>query len=110
MTGAALRIDKLLWYLRLAPSRRAAQDMALAGHIRANGVRVTKAAQPVRCGDILTLPIAAGVRVIEVAVLPHRRGPAPEARACYRDRTAAIESDSQRGEVIDAGAPAALGG
>jgi ribosome-associated heat shock protein Hsp15 len=33
---------------------------------------------------VLTVPIAAGVRVIEVLSLPVRRGPSSEAQACYR--------------------------
>jgi ribosome-associated heat shock protein Hsp15 len=109
MTGEALRIDRLLWFLRLAPSRSVAHDWVLAGHIRANGVRVTKAALAVRPGDVLTLPMRGGVRIIEILYLPLRRGPASEAAACYLDRSAGNESDSQFGEVIDAGAPADLG-
>ncbi|MGN6500090.1 MAG: RNA-binding S4 domain-containing protein, partial [Tsuneonella sp.] len=38
----------------------------------------------VREGDVLTVPLHAGVRVIEVLALPARRGPATEAQACYR--------------------------
>jgi ribosome-associated heat shock protein Hsp15 len=108
--GAALRIDKLLWYLRLAPSRGTAQQWALAGHIRVGGQRVTKAAHAVRSGDVLTLPLFGGVRVISIIALPHRRGPASEARACYSELGRPSESDSQQGEMIDAAAPAALGG
>jgi ribosome-associated heat shock protein Hsp15 len=38
----------------------------------------------VREGDVLVLPIRDAVRVIEVLAIPERRGPAPEAQACYR--------------------------
>jgi ribosome-associated heat shock protein Hsp15 len=79
-----MRIDKLLWFLRLTKSRSIAQAMAEEGHIRLNSRRVDRAHQKIAAGDILTLPLATGVRVIELIVLPHRRGPAPEAQSCYR--------------------------
>ena len=79
-----MRIDKLLWFLRLARTRPIAQTMAEEGHIRLNGRRVDRAHQKIAPGDVLTLPLPAGVRIIEVLALPERRGPAPEAQACYR--------------------------
>lgn len=87
-----MRIDKLLWYLRLAKTRSIAQAMAEEGHIRLNSRRVDRAHQKVVAGDVLTLPLAPGVRVIELLTLPHRRGPAPEAQSCYRvlDETGAF--------------------
>lgn len=106
----SLRLDRLLWFLRLAPSRSMAQSWVAAGHIRANGQRVTKPAHPVRAGDVLTLPMRSEVRVVEILALPTRRGPAAEAAACVRSIGAGpTESDSQLGEVIDGGANADLG-
>lgn len=109
MSAAPLRIDRLLWFLRLAPSRSMAQNWVLAGHIRANGQRVIKAAHAVRVGDVLTLPTNRQVRVIEITALPQRRGPASEAATCFREHGAANESESQHREVIDDGALADLG-
>lgn len=79
-----MRVDKLLWYLRLARTRTVAQTMAEEGHMRLNGRRIDRAHQKIAPGDVLTLPTASGVRVIEVLALPGRRGPAPEAQSCYR--------------------------
>ena len=79
-----LRLDKLLWFLRLAPTRMVAQERIASGHIRLNGRRVERSAHPVCPGDVLTLPTADRVRVIGIVALPHRRGPASEAQACYR--------------------------
>ncbi len=81
---SALRIDKLLFFLRFAKSRGLAQDVVEAGHLRLNGNRVMRCAQVVVAGDRLVLPLGAGVRVIEMVNLPVRRGPATEAAACYR--------------------------
>jgi ribosomal 50S subunit-recycling heat shock protein len=86
-----MRLDKLLWYLRLAKTRAAAQQRVASGHIRLNGRRVERSAQAVAVGDVLTLPHGTQVQVIEVLALPLRRGPAPEAQGCYRvlDQTGA---------------------
>jgi ribosome-associated heat shock protein Hsp15 len=79
-----MRIDKLLWQLRLTKTRSRAQILVATGHVRRNGTRVLRASQDVVEGDTLTLPLTAGVLVIEVLALPVRRGPAVEAQACYR--------------------------
>ena len=79
-----MRVDKLLWYLRLAPTRTAAHDWVAEGHFRLNGRRIEKPSAAVCAGDFLTVPARSGVRVIEVIALPARRGPAAEAIACYR--------------------------
>ena len=42
--GATLRLDKLLWFLRLARTRALAQERVAAGHIRLNGRRVERSA------------------------------------------------------------------
>jgi ribosome-associated heat shock protein Hsp15 len=84
-----MRIDKLLWYLRFARSRSIARAMAEDGHIRLNGRRIERSACRVAVGDVLTIPLGRGVQVIEVLQVPERRGPAPEARGCYRTLDAA---------------------
>ena len=79
-----MRIDRLLFNLRIAKSRTLAQRWIAEGHIRRNGERVTRQDQPVAVGDVLTLPLRSAVLVIELLVVPARRGPGSEARACYR--------------------------
>lgn len=96
MTPGAIRIDKLLWFLRFAKSRSLSQRWIKIGHIRKNGLRVERLDLPVLPGDILTLPLRSRVVVIEILSLPMRRGPAEEARSCYRE--------------LDAGKPIAIAG
>lgn len=79
----AQRIDRFLWFVRLAPNRSAAQALAERGIVRLNGRRIERAHTAVRPGDLLTLPIGQVVRVVRIVALPGRRGPAPEARAHY---------------------------
>ncbi len=79
-----MRIDKLLWFLRLAKTRGQAQTLLAEGHSRLNGRRVERVAQGIREGDILVLPLARGVKVIEILIVPDRRGPPAEMLSCYR--------------------------
>ena len=79
-----MRIDRLLHQLRFARSRTLAQRWIAEGHLRRNGERVTRQDLDVAAGDVLTLPLANRVVVIELLTLPARRGPAKEAQACYR--------------------------
>lgn len=92
-----MRIDKLLWHLRLTKTRGLAQQLVAAGHVRRNGDRVTRVSQEIAAGDTLTVPLPAGVRVIEILALPVRRGPASEAQACYR----ALDRQPQGGLAAD---------
>lgn len=90
-----MRIDRLLCHLRFARTRSQAAAMVAAGHIRRNGNRVTRSSQDVAVGDVLTLPLATAVRLVEVIALPDRRGPAREAQACYRILGAGLDQMPQ---------------
>ena len=85
MAEAALRLDKFLWYARLARTRSVAQQVAAAGHLRIDGRVVDRAHAAVRIGNVLSFPLHGRVRVIRIEALPGRRGPAEEARALYAD-------------------------
>ncbi|MGK2909818.1 MAG: RNA-binding S4 domain-containing protein [Sphingobium sp.] len=84
-SSPTLRIDKYLWFVRLASSRTNAQKLAEEGHIRINGRRVERAHSPVRAGDLITFPFGQTARVVRVSALPQRRGPPAEAHACYEE-------------------------
>ena len=79
-----MRIDRFLHCIRLVKSRTLAQALIDAGHVRIDGKRVDKPSEPVRVGSVVALPLRGEVRVLRVLALPVRRGPAAEARACYR--------------------------
>ena len=80
-----MRIDRLLCCLRFTRTRGAAQKLVEQGHVRLNGERVTRTSREIQVGDILTLPLANRVRLVEVLDMPERRGPPRDAQACYRD-------------------------
>ena len=71
-----LRIDKFLWFSRLTRTRSLAQKIAEKGHIRCAGRRIDRAHTVVRVGDVLSVPMPDGVRVLRIESLPERRVPA----------------------------------
>lgn len=90
MTGAAgaearQRLDKWLWHARFLKTRSLAQRFCEETRIRINGTVVSKPDYRVRPGDVLTFVQGRHVRVIRVAALAERRGPASEAGALYED-------------------------
>jgi ribosome-associated heat shock protein Hsp15 len=80
-----LRIDRFLHCVRLVKSRTLAQAVINTGYVRIDGKRVEKASEGVRVGSVIALPLHERVRILRVVSLPQRRGPAPEARACYEE-------------------------
>jgi ribosome-associated heat shock protein Hsp15 len=80
-----LRLDRYLFFIRLAKSRTLAQGLIDAGHVRVDGKRVMKASEDVRVGQVIALPLRGRVRVLRVVSLPERRGPPGEARAAYQE-------------------------
>ena len=100
MTEAdAQRIDKWLWHARFARTRSAAQRLALSGHVRINREKVKSASRLVRVGDVLTLALRSGVRLIRIAGIAERRGSSVEARSLYEDAEAEpVAPASERGE------------
>ena len=80
-----MRIDRFLFFIRLLKSRTLAQSIIEEGHVRLDGKRVEKSSEEVHVGSIIALPLHDKVRVLRVVSLPSRRGPAPEARACYEE-------------------------
>ena len=79
------RLDKWLWYARLTKTRTLAQRLAVSGQVRINRDKTDSASQPVKTGDVLTVALPGGVRVLKILAPGERRGPASEARLLYED-------------------------
>ena len=93
-----MRIDRYLHCIRLVKSRTLAQALIATGHVRIDGKRVEKPSEEVRVGGVVAFPLRDRVRVLRVLALPQRRGPAPEARACYEELTEADPRLSEAGK------------
>ena len=79
------RIDRWLWHARLVRTRGAAAALAGAGYIRVNGARIDAPGRMVRAGDVVTVALQRGVRVLKVKGFAERRGPAGTGAALYED-------------------------
>ncbi|MGP1351863.1 MAG: S4 domain-containing protein [Parasphingopyxis sp.] len=84
MSEDGLRIDKFLWFARLARTRSLDRKIAEKGHIRCAGRRIDRAHAVVRVGDVLSVPLPGGVRVVRIESLPERRVPAKLVEEIYR--------------------------
>ena len=104
---AGQRIDQWLWQARFFKTRTLASKFVAAGRVRlTNGPttrRITKTAQLLHPGDILTFTSGQRVRVIEVAHLASRRGPASEAHDLYHDLSPAAVSRTTGSERLPQG-------
>ena len=84
-----IRLDKWLWFARFFKTRALATKAVTSGHVRLNTVKTLKKSTLVGQGDVLTFRQGDTIRVVEIAGLGTRRGPAPEARTLYIDNTPA---------------------
>ncbi|MGI9480425.1 MAG: RNA-binding S4 domain-containing protein [Hyphomicrobiaceae bacterium] len=83
--GDGQRLDKWLWFARVAKTRTLAAGLVADGRVRVNRVRTTKPAQVVKPGDVVTVSVPGGVRVLEIVASGVRRGPASEAALLYEE-------------------------
>jgi len=90
-----LRIDRFLFFIRLAKSRTFAQTVIDEGRVRIDGKRVARPSEEVRVGSVIALPLHDQVRILRIVALPTRRGPAQEAHACYEELTEANPRPSE---------------
>ena len=86
--GTALRLDKWLWFARLAKSRSAAQDLCESRRLRIDGRVIDRASALVRAGAVLSFPRGDEVIVVRVEGLASARGPYEDARHLYTDLSA----------------------
>jgi len=83
------RNDKWLWHARVVRTRTAAMELATSGLVRRNGVRVDAASRVVKSGDVLTIALDHGVRILKVLGFVERRGGSELARTLYEDLSSA---------------------
>jgi ribosome-associated heat shock protein Hsp15 len=91
--SGSLRLDRFLWFARLARTRSAARILAERGRVRIGGRLVDRAHAPVRIGDVLSFALRGHVRVLRIDSLPSRRGPAAEARMLYAEIEPTLTSE-----------------
>ena len=85
MSDDRQRIDRWLWNARVVRTRTAAAALITAGNVRVNAVRVTAPGRDVKCGDVVTIALDGGIRVLKVAGMAPRRGDASAASLLYEE-------------------------
>ena len=79
------RLDLWLWCARFRRQRTECARLVEAGSVRLNRQPTDKPHARLRVGDVLTVPLSGGVRVVRVRGLAARRGPVLAARALYEE-------------------------
>ena len=79
------RLDKWLWHARVIKARTDAVALVEAGRVRVNGNRQRAPGHAVKIGDVITIALDRGVKVLRVAGFSERRGDASAARDLYAD-------------------------
>ena len=79
------RLDKWLWHARVVKTRTGAAALIEAGHVRINGVREKAPGHAVKPGEVVTIALDRGVRVLKVLSFTERRGDASAARVLFED-------------------------
>ena len=97
------RLDKWLWYARFFKTRTQATKLIQSGRLRINGDITNKPHRTATVGMILTFPQAKHVRVIKIAEIAERRGPALEAMALYEDLSPIISEPNKQDKNKDVG-------
>jgi len=84
----SVRADKWLWATRFFRTRGLAADACATGKVKRGGHSL-KAASMIHPGDLLEIPFpeGPGARSISVKSVISLRVGAPEAQACYEERT-----------------------
>ena len=68
------RVDKWLWHARLAKTRALAVELVLGGKVRRNREKLSRAADQIRIGDVLTVTLSGRVALVRVIGFADRRG------------------------------------
>jgi ribosome-associated heat shock protein Hsp15 len=100
------RLDKWLWFARVAKSRTLAAQLVTDGKVRLNRAKAGKPAQSVRPDDVLTIAVRGHVQVLRVLAPGVRRGPPSEARLLYEVLAPAPAAPAAAQSTQGAGRPA----
>lgn len=82
-----IRVDKWLFFVRVAKSRTLAAKWVAEGRIRVNREKIAQPSHMLKADDVLTIALDRRVVVLKLVACGTRRGPAEEARTLYEDLT-----------------------
>ncbi len=79
------RLDKWLWHARIVKARASAAALVERGRVRVNGSRQSAPGHGIKLGDVVTIALDHGVKVLKVIGFAERRGNADAGRQLYTD-------------------------
>jgi ribosome-associated heat shock protein Hsp15 len=103
--GVSQRLDQWLFFARIIKSRTLAATLIGEGKFRLNREKVEKASTMVKPGDVVTSSAHRTVRLLRVAQIGKRRGPATEAQTLYEDITPPAPPPEEKAQSMMAREP-----
>lgn len=97
---ATLRLDKWLWFARLARTRSLAARLCAEGCVSIGGRDGVKPHHAVRVGDIVVVELPQQRRRLIVCALGERRGPPAEARLLYDEPSPPVRREPVAAEWV----------
>lgn len=95
-----LRLDKWLWFARLARTRSLAARLCGEGCVTIGGRDNVKPHNLVRVGDVIVVELPRERRRLIVRALGERRGPPAEAQLLYEEPTPPLRRAPLRAEWV----------
>lgn len=83
-TSDNLRLDKWLWSARFYKTRSLAADGIGKGRVQVNGI-TAKPSRDLKLGDMISLRLESGSRIVQVLQLNSQRGSATVAQQMYEE-------------------------
>jgi ribosome-associated heat shock protein Hsp15 len=99
-SSPTLRLDKWLWFARMAKTRSLAAQLCAAGCVTIGGRDGIKPHHPVRVGDCVTVDLPRERRQLVVRALGVRRGPPAEARLLYDEPVPPVQHEKAVSEWV----------
>lgn len=99
-SSVTLRLDKWLWFARIARTRSLAARLVSDGCVQLGGRGAAKPHHAVRIGDVIVLELAQQRRRLIVRALGTRRGPPAEARLLYVEPSPPVRPEMPAAEWV----------
>tara|TARA_B100000575_G_C22679081_1_gene413125 strand:+ start:127 stop:519 length:393 start_codon:yes stop_codon:yes gene_type:complete len=95
-----IRLDQLLFYLRLFKTRGIATNAIEKGSCKVNNFLVKKKNKAINIGDIVDIKNENVTKQIKILKIPFRRGPFKEAIIHYEDLTPIFTGEANKNKYI----------
>ena len=95
-----IRLDQLLYYLRLFKTRGIATNAIEKGTCKVNNFLVKKKNKVINIGDIVNIKNEKVTKQIKILKIPLRRGPFKEAIIHYEDITPIFDREADKNKYI----------